>query len=590
MALEKTKISTYLDVIEKEQYVLPHFQRYFEWSPRDIEDLFKSIIQGLYAGNVLLWGLSDKDRGLKMWDPIWSKGSFKKPTLAIIDGQQRLTSVHYAIMIPKKKFNNRKTFYQFYIDFDAFFNKEYDDCIRSYFTKSHRTRDNLIEEIVKDSVLTKYGLFPLGLIYDEKFKKSNDYKNAIEDYLKQRQSSKDRQIKAVFSKINSFDVNKVIQDILDFTFTTETFESAKINEICVIFANLNSKGRPLTTFDLMNSFLYPHSIQLRKIWDDLANPRLKEVPKMELFLLKLISLHKQSYCSTKFIYNLVPHQKIKVRDKSGKIIEKVLIKKKEEFIKLWGASHKYSIKALNKIMNSGTKDFGAIKIKYLPNTTIVPLLGAIMFYIDLDKNLQLDKCWDKIYLWYWSAVFSGEFSGSSDSIMARDYKQVLDFLRHSKNIPITITEAKNVVKDLDLYGVSSGADYSAILCLLALEQSKDFYSGRLLGSYDVNKIQDHHIFPVKIKGIKMDKSKIHCILNRTLIIDETNNKIKNKKPSEYLKEVQKKFKSEKKVKEILKTHLISDKAYECMKKNDFGGFLEARKRTLIQKIKEKLGM
>ena len=131
MALEKPKISTYLDSIEKEQYVLPHFQRYFEWSPRDIEDLFNSIIHGLYAGNVLLWGLSDKDRGLKMLDPIWSKGSFKKPTMAIIDDQQRLTSVHYAIMIPNKKFCKRKIFYQFYIDFDAFFNKEYDDCIIS---------------------------------------------------------------------------------------------------------------------------------------------------------------------------------------------------------------------------------------------------------------------------------------------------------------------------------------------------------------------------------------------------------------------------------------------------------------------------
>ena len=39
-----------------------------------------------------------------------------------------------------------------------------------------------------------------------------------------------------------------------------------------------------------------------------------------------------------------------------------------------------------------------------------------------------------------------------------------------------------------------------------------------------------------------------------------------------------------KMKERLATHLISSEAFECMLKDDFGGFVKAREKTIREKL------
>ena len=145
-------------------------------------------------------------------------------------------------------------------------------------------------------------------------------------------------------------------------------------DVCSIFARINQKGLRLSTFDLMNAFLYPKGIALRKDFEDLNYEILKRIPGIDELLLKTMSLYKQDYCSSKYIYNLIPGQKV-IQKVDGKKQEVILVKDAEEFKKLWRNSVKYCEKARKKIMNTGEYDFGSIKVDFIPNTTTIPVIG-----------------------------------------------------------------------------------------------------------------------------------------------------------------------------------------------------------------------
>lgn len=103
-------------------------------------------------------------------------------------------------------------------------------------------------------------------------------------------------------------------------------------------------------------------------------------------------------------------------------------------------------------------------------------------------------------------------------------------------------------------------------------------------------VNDHHIFPNKIKGVSKKKFQKFSqfkdsILNRTLLYDETNQQINAKKPSEYLEEMRNKAGSEDKVKRLLEKHLINENAYEFMKRDNFDKFIEEREKTIKEEIK-----
>jgi hypothetical protein len=300
--------------------------------------------------------------------------------------------------------------------------------------------------------------------------------------------------------------------------------------------------------------------------------------------LKLISLIKQNYCSSRYIYNLIPEKKILRKDEMGKSYEDILVKDGDEFKNLWQNAYKYAEKARQMIMHTGDGDFGAVKTDFIPNTTIVPVLGAILWEYKGDVDKVIFK--DNLKKWYWSAVFSEDYSGSSDSVMAKDFRDWKEWIHKKTQIERINRINDQLINEMDLNSFKKGSSrYNAILCLLAINGVKDFFKGRIvgIGDFTKEKINDHHIFPKQAKGLdpqKCSKFKEHqdSIVNRTLLWDETNGNIKAKRPSQYIKELMDKHGNEAKVRSILLDHLIDDACFDCLKKDDFNQFLIERDR------------
>jgi hypothetical protein len=96
MALFKTTnypLNALIEDIDLGKIGLPELQRPFVWPNKNVRDLFDSLYRGYPAGFLLFWE-TGADVGLK---GIGSKNEKSVPSLAIVDGQQRLTSL-YAVV------------------------------------------------------------------------------------------------------------------------------------------------------------------------------------------------------------------------------------------------------------------------------------------------------------------------------------------------------------------------------------------------------------------------------------------------------------------------------------------------------------
>ena len=583
LVADKRQIRELIGDIGEGEYVIPYFQRGCEWDASMVSDLFVSILQDYYTGTILLWDLRSRDVKIKMnWDPLWGVREAKEqPSYAVLDGQQRLFSVYYAIYAPPEKFPNRKSYYYFFINLDRFFNEDYEESV-VYIYRS-RPLENTLFKADRDELIDE-GLFPLSLLSDSEYMRSEDFEQWLNEYVKRK-----REEGVIDGSVTPLGISRLLEGILDYGFSAEVLKGRGIPEICDIFARINEKGMKLDTFDLMNAFLYPHGISLRKDWEELELEDLKNADSnMRTYLLKLASLYKQKYCSSKYIYYLVPKVKKKTKMPSGVLEETVLIKSKEEFEKLWRDSCLYAEKARKQLMNVGEKDFGAIKSKFIPNTTIIPVLGALLLEVDRNESrydVPEVAFHRKASRWYWSAVLSEDYSGSSDTVMANDLEDLKEWLTDDSQVPERVKKINRdyIINKLNLPNKSRGSRYNAILCMLALKGAKDFFTGRPLGTYA--EINDHHIFPAHVEGLEIDPDRKHCILNRTLILNETNNEIKNDKPAQYLRKMLSKWGGESnKLREIMDSHFISEDALECLWSNDFDSFIDQREETITSHI------
>jgi hypothetical protein len=114
---------------------------------------------------------------------------------------------------------------------------------------------------------------------------------------------------------------------------------------------------------------------------------------------------------------------------------------------------------------------------------------------------------------------------------------MMNYWKEGKLEPSVFTEARGRI-GAEGYTIRESASnassvYSGAFCLLALRGARDWIRGEAIQLQD---LQDHHIFPqdyLKKRGFSK-RVDINTILNRTLISDETNGKIKNKSPAEYI--------------------------------------------------------
>lgn len=127
---DHVSLTTLIGRLREGRFVIPDFQREFEWKPWDIRDLMRSIFLDYYIGSLLLWKGKGENFEALACEPIYGyegdgDGNWEH---IVLDGQQRLTAMYYTFLAPDVPVPNRSNRFLYFIRVDRFMDEAYDEA------------------------------------------------------------------------------------------------------------------------------------------------------------------------------------------------------------------------------------------------------------------------------------------------------------------------------------------------------------------------------------------------------------------------------------------------------------------------------
>lgn len=580
----KPKILDLVRGAYKGEVMLPDFQRNFVWDRQSIEEFIESLLEKVFVGTFLVLRTI---KGKEPFKCIFVQGAEKvnpdinnNVSTIVIDGQQRITSLFYAIYSPDIPLKNTERPYAFFIDLKKLAEDNVDEAVIS-FAKDHRFFRSIwrkgkgfdIERIREQKLL------PLTLLQSD-----NKFNDIWYEHLKSLFEEK------IAEKVKSY-----LNNILEYNVITLSLPVSLNDEpekIVVLFERLNRTGIKLSTYDLLVARFYKF-MNLREEWENLFNEsnNYQNIKRLASFRIDNTSV------PFSFVQALVLSNEKSIKDRDLIKIDDRILKKTEWKRVVQVAENK----VLSKLFNQSNYGIGMDVDKWLPYTTIViPLLALYLKYEHPDVG-KIDK-------WYWSVVFSENYSSSTESKIMKDFREVSKWFEDNSLVPEVVRDLRDQIqkgayslKDVKRVGSSL---YRGVFNLIFRNDPVDFFEPENIA---FNELNDHHIFPKKfLRGVSVDPD---IVLNRTLIFDKTNKIISDKSPADYIKQminIQKKknltdYEAEEEVKKILEKHFINEDMFEIMKrtsinlskheiKEKFELFIDIREKLLLAKIKELIGL
>ena len=574
---------------------LPNFQRDFVWAPDDVADLLRSVLRSYFLGSLLLLR-SDPDhppfapaylRGVT--DYAAGNGSAllqdATPSLLVLDGQQRLTSMLYALTAPNLGLRGARQARRFYINLDALrVDPDSEDIVVHY-----TTRDVHKEGL--DNIETQFRRHHLPCTRLLTYKAFSEWSFALGDWLQTSSPDEYAQFvdddRVAWNNIavafQGFDVAVVyLPQVRD-------DDEEAISQVCAIFEKLNSTGEELSVYDLLTARLFRSRINLHELWDSSIDQhsRLKawsegraDAHSFGVLVLRTLALLRDLETKPGALINLKP----------------------KGFEEDWRRAAAAMERALQLVETVDKDGFGVFDPKWLPGYGLLPVLAALRAEID-DRKLG-EEPRRQLRRWYWCSVFLNRFSSAVDSKSRKDYREFLDHWLKDGPEPALLGEARARI-GAPGYSVSDAASYasaiySGVFCLLALRGARDWQFGETI---QLHQLEDHHIFPqnyLKTHGYsgRGDKGAINSIVNRTLISATSNQRIKDKAPATYLND-KTLFPGE--AEEALAPHFVDLAALTAMRNASEGlitdgtraiyaSFCSSRERVIVAAIRDMCGV
>ena len=523
--------------VNKGIYQIPKFQRDFVWSKEQTAKLIDSLLKGFPIGSFILWKTSDRLKSLKkIGGVVFNEIKEGEYVYYILDGQQRMTSLYLALEGIKVGNDN---YSEIYIDLD----KELD------------SDDEICTLIKTDKSITFYEL------------------------INQRITS--------FSKLFDDTTVEKIEDlrehIKNYEFSTIEIENQPMEKIAEIFTRINTGGKVLTLFEIMNAKVYSEDKldkagkiiskgfdleeKFNELIDDLKYSGFETIGENKSIILQLLSL---------------------ILLKNSKR-EAILSINKDKFIDEWEDTVRCLKLAIDKIVDY----FKITASKLLPYyVLIVPI--AYFYKINNfipPSNSQLKE----LEKYFFRCAISWRFSSSVETKLNSDIKLIeniknnipIDF---NKEIPLANSSKEYYIGLLKENFSASNAFDKAVICIMAYQEPKKFNDNskvRLDNSYlnIATSKNYHHFFPkAYLRRMKNDEF-ANALANMTLVDDYLNKRvIKDREPKSYMNDF---MQENSDISETLASHFIGLNNYGIFT-NDYCKFLHKRASVLADEIMKRI--
>jgi hypothetical protein len=455
---------------------LPNFQRDFVWPREDVADLVRSILRGYYVGSLLLLRC---DPTKPPFSPIALRGAQPKlttlaPEVLVLDGQQRLTSLVYALTAPKLSLKDSSRPRRFFVDLERLRTTPDDDEI--VFDRA----TNELDGLDKPEVQFERRILPCTeLLTWERFDKWLD---AFEDWIRQKEPHNVDTYRNTWrtpwkDAIRGFHAFEV--PVIELPRVDEA-DKTMLGRVCAIFEKLNSTGVDLSVYDLLTARLYRSGINLHTLWSEACekHERLRvwsggkaENNKMGVLLLRTVALLRDQEVKPRVLIELKP----------------------EKFVEDWQRAAAAIERALRMMELVGPDGFGVFDRKWMPGFGLLPVLAALREEIETRK--LGDDARASLRQWYWCNVFLERYSSAVESKSRKDYVDMRK-LWSDGHAPGIFGEARARI-GAPGYSVRHAASpasamYCGVFCLLAIRGARDW---RRAENIQLQQLQDHHVFP-----------------------------------------------------------------------------------------------
>jgi len=515
---DKRKLVGLVEQAHEGKLCLPDFQRDFVWTRHAVADLLHSILRGYFIGSLLLLRCDPLKppfaslflRGAK---PLYQD---PRPEHLVLDGQQRLTALLYALTAPDLSLKDSSQRRWFFIDLKLLVTDPESDAI--VFDRSKRELEGLQDEEAQ---------FRERVLPCTKLLRSKDFmqwRDRLDDWLREKEPANHQRFREEWRDLWT----RTVTDFQTFDVTlvelprVEEDDADGLGRVCAIFEKLNSTGVDLSVYDLLTARLYRSGIRLHNLWEkacdthkrlDQWSGKKAETHKFGVLILRVLALLRGLDPKPRILIDLKPLN----------------------FEQDWQRASAAMERALELITLVGPDGFGVFDPKWLPGFGLLPVLAALRAEIDERKLGEGPR--SDLRRWYWSNVFLERYSSAVESKSRKDYSEMIAYWTGDPSEPTVFKEAHVRIGSTS-YSVRDSASqastiYSGVFCLLGIRGARDWRRGENIQLQD---LQDHHIFPqayLKAHGITK-RDTVNTLVNRTLISEETNNKIKASPPAKYI--------------------------------------------------------
>jgi hypothetical protein len=580
---DKRKVVGLVEQAIEGKICLPDFQRDFVWTREEVADLVRSIVRGYFIGSLLLLR---SDPSKPPFAPVALRGTpprphGPRPDFLLLDGQQRLSSLIYALTAPNLSLKDSSQRRWFYIDLDLLLSEPDNDEI--VFDRARRELRGL------DRAEVQYEQRKLpctALLNQDTF---YAWRDGCEDWIRENQPDQLTQFRTEWrngwtsaaTAFQTFEAPLVELPRVDDS------DDKSIGRVCAIFEKLNSTGVELSVYDLLTARLYRSKIRLHELWEESCKTHAllrawskgrADEHKFGVLVLRTLALLRGLDPKPRILIDLDPIH----------------------FDRDWRRAAAAVDRALELLTLVDADGFGVFDEKWLPGYGLIPILAALRAEIEKNKLGERERA--DLRRWYWCNVFTERYSSAVESKSRKDYLEMTRHWLASGPEPEVFREAQDLIgaPGFRIRGSASFASavYSGVFCLLALRGARDWHRGE---NIQLQELQDHHIFPqayLKRHGVTKG-AEINTIANRTLISDETNGLILDKAPADYL--IDSKIFASGPKPELLRPHFIEEDGRAEMNSaqkvmdnsalaSTYGRFLVAREAAMIGEIRRVCGI
>ena len=348
----------------------------------------------------------------------------------------------------------------------------------------------------------------------------------------------------------------------DYKIASVTLGEMSIDDVAPIFERINSTGTRLTIVDLMRAATWSEDFDLVDTIDDILNVLAeKDFGGIDRkAVLRNLSAASGGGFSVESINNL--------RTKDSETLKDASEKTKE---------------ATKKAV-----DYLQTQIK-IPTDSLIPYLNQFVVLTEIFRRIPRPDAaqYQVIKKWFWKSALSGYFAGWNTGMMSHDLRTINSFVAGEiDELEISKAKPSDEIWIKRNFRINN-AHAKLFAIFLSYQNPIDLLTGQEINKSKslswVNSKEYHHFFPkAYLKSQGYPASKINSLANIICLTSSSNKIISDRKPSEYIVEVE--TAAGDNLKDWLKSNLISEEAYAAAKEDDFEKFLELRSKTIAEEI------